>query len=58
MQAHARICEENKLELEEITNAYWNNFVVKGASLKDHKRRVGRCIKMILLRMIHHSMKL
>ena len=31
------MCEENKLEeLEEKNDAYWNNFVVKGTSLKDH----------------------
>ena len=34
MQAHARVCEENKLEeLEEKSDAYWNSFVVKGTSL-------------------------
>ena len=55
MQAHARVCEENKLE--EKNNTYWNNFVVKGASSKDHIGRVGRRIKMILSRMIHHSVK-
>ena len=37
MQAHARVCKENKLE--EKNDAYWNNFVVKEASLKDHIRR-------------------
>ena len=39
MQANARVCEENKLEelqLEEKNDAYWNNFVVKGMSLKGH----------------------
>ena len=34
MQAHVRVCEENKLEEKYYT--YWNSFVVKGASLKDH----------------------
>ena len=58
MQAHARVCEENKVEeLEEKNDAYWNNFMVKGVNLKDHIRRVGRCIKMIFSRMIHHSIK-
>ena len=33
MQAHARECKENKLE--EKNNTYWNNFTVKGASLKE-----------------------
>ena len=57
MHAHARVCEENKLELEEKNNAYWINFAVKGASLKDHIGRVGiqRHIKMILSRIAHHS---
>ena len=37
MQAHARVCKENKLEeLEEKDDTYWNNFTVKDASLKDH----------------------
>ena len=36
MQAHARVCKENKLEELEKNDAYWNNFVVKDASLKDH----------------------
>ena len=57
MQAHAKVCEENKLEELEEKNAYWNNFAVKGTSLKDHIRRVGRRIKMIFSRMIHHSIK-
>ena len=40
MQAHARVCEENKLEeLEKENDAYWNNFAVIGASLKDHIQR-------------------
>ena len=34
MQAHAKVCKENKLE--EKSDAYWNNFAVKGMSLKDH----------------------
>ena len=33
MQAHARVCEENKLE-ENYT--FWNKFAVKCVSLKDH----------------------
>ena len=44
MQTYARLCEENKLEeLEEKGN----NFVDKGASLKDHIRRMGKRIKII-----------
>ena len=41
-QAHARVCEENKLEELELekNDAYWINFVVEGASLKDHIKRV------------------
>ena len=45
-QAHARVCEENKLklqlQLEEKNDAYWNNFTVESASLKDHIGRVSR----------------
>ena len=61
MQAHARVCEENKLEeLEKKTtvkDAYRNNFAVKGTSLKDHIRRVERYIKTIFSRMIHYSIE-
>ena len=38
-------------------DAYWNNFVVKDASLEDHIGRVERCIKMIFSRMIYHNIK-
>ena len=34
-QAHVRVCEENIGK----NDAYWNNFVVKNGSLKDHIRR-------------------
>ena len=47
MQAHARVCEENKLELKEKNDVYWNHFAVKGVNLKDHIGRVERHIKMI-----------
>ena len=61
MQAHARVCEENKLEeLEKKTtvkDVYQNNFAVKGTSLKDHIRRVERHIKTIFSRMIHYSIE-
>ena len=59
MQAHARVCEENKLEEKKTTvkDAYWNNFAVKGTSLKDHIRRMERHIETIFSRMIHHSIK-
>ena len=40
MHAHARVYEEN-IELEEKNDTYWNNFAVKGASLKDHNRKSG-----------------
>ena len=59
MQAHARVCEENKRELEK-TNAYRsnrNNFMVRGTSLKDHMERVGKRIEIIFSRMIHHNIK-
>ena len=56
-QAHARVCEENIEELERKTDAYWSNFAVKGASLKDHMGRVERHIKMIFSRMIHYIIK-
>ena len=35
-----------KIELEEnINDTYWNNFVVRGVSLKDHKGRVGDVLR-------------
>ena len=37
-QAHARVCKENN-ELEK-NDTYWNNFAVKGMSLKDQIGRV------------------
>ena len=54
MQAIVRVCEEN-IEKTTVKDAYWINFVVKDGSLKDHIGRVGRRIKIILSRMIHHS---
>ena len=57
MQAHARVCEENKRE--EKTNAYGNNFMVimvRGTSLKDHIGRMGKRIE-IIARMIYHNIK-
>ena len=56
MQAHARVNRLEELALEK-NDAYWINYAVKGPSLKDHIRRVGRGIKMIFSRMIHHSIK-
>ena len=51
-------CAKNKLEeLKEKNDGYWNNFAVKGGSLKYHIRRVGKRIKMIISRMIHHGIK-
>ena len=37
------MCKDNKIEfeLEKKINAYWNNFVVVGVSLKDHIGRMG-----------------
>ena len=55
MQAHARVCEE--IKLQEENDAYLNNFAVKGASLKDHIGRVERSIKTMFSRMIHHRIK-
>ena len=61
MQAHVKVCEENNfIEETTVNDAYWNNFKVKYTSLKDHtdmKGRVGRHIKMIFSRMIHHNIK-
>ena len=35
MQAHVRVCKENKLEeLEEKNDAYWNSFAVTEGSYK------------------------
>ena len=55
MQAHARVCKENKLK--EKYDAYRNDFAVKGENLKDHIGRVERHIKTIFSRIIHHSIK-
>ena len=40
MQTHASVCEENITGLEK-NDTYWNNFVIKGVSLKDYIGRVG-----------------
>ena len=59
MQAHARVCAENKSE-EKKTNAYGNNFMVimvRGTRLKDHIGRMGKRIEMIIARMIYHNIK-
>ena len=56
----ARVCEENnysRIRIRRKNDAYWNNFAVKGASFKDHIGRVEKSIKGILLRMIHHRIK-
>ena len=53
-QAHARVCEE---KLEEKKTPIELILRLKGPSLKDYVRRVGRHIKMIFSRMIHHSIK-
>ena len=54
MQAHARVCAENKLEEKgRLLKQFW----VKGASLKHHIGRVERRIKTIFSRMIHHRIK-
>ena len=61
MQVHARVCEENKLELEweleEKNDTYWNNFVATGVSLKDRMGRVRGQITIIFSRMIQHNIK-
>ena len=38
-------------------DAYRNNFMVRGTSLKDHIGRVGKCIEIIFSRMIYHNIK-
>ena len=43
---------------EKMTPIEIIQFAVKGASLKDHKGRVERHIKMIFSRMIYHSIKI
>ena len=48
MQAHARVYKENKLELEEKRHLYWYDFVIKGASLKDHIGSMGDVSRWIL----------
>ena len=57
MQAHARVCKENKRELEKENDTYRNKFMVRGMSLKDHMGRVGKRIKMIFSRIIYHNIK-
>ena len=57
MQAHTRVCEENKRELEKENDAYRNNFMVRSTSLKDHMGRVQKRIEMIFSRMIYHNIK-
>ena len=52
MQAHARVCEENKRELEKQNDVYRNDFMVRSTSLQDHMGRMGKHIEMIFLRMI------
>ena len=55
MQAHARVCKENKSK--EKNTMPIENFAVKDVSLKDHIGRVERHIKTIFSRMIHHRIK-
>ena len=58
-QALARVCEENKLELELRRRKNRCLLIVysKGASLKDHIGKVGQRIKTMFSRMSHHSIK-
>ena len=58
MQAHARVCEENRRELE-INDAYRNNFMVTGTRLKDHMHGESEetCIEMIFSKVIYHNIK-
>ena len=56
MQAHARVCEENKSE-EKKTNANFMVIMVRGTRLKDHIGRMGKRIEMIIARMIYHNIK-
>ena len=55
MQAHAQVHKENKLEEWHLLKQ--NNFVVKGASLKDHIGNMEMRIKTVLSKMIHHSIQ-
>ena len=60
MQAHVSHCKIVRRKYRKkmtVKDAYWNNFVVKDGSLKGHIGRMGRRIKMILSRMIHHSIE-
>ena len=44
MQAHARMCNENniyRITIRRKNDAYLNNFVVAGVSLKDRIGRMG-----------------
>ena len=55
MQTHAQVHKENKLEEWHLLKQ--NNFVVKGASLKDHIGNMEMRIKTVLSKMIHHSIQ-
>ena len=59
MQSRASVCKENVIRtiIRKRKRRLFNNFVVKGASLKDNIGRVREGIKMIFSRMIHYSIK-
>ena len=54
MQGYAKKIKRN---YKKKTDAYRNNFLVRGTSLKDDIGRVGKHIEIILLRMIYHNIK-
>ena len=57
MQAHERVREKNKLELEEKMMPIEIILQLKGVSLKDHIGRMERRTKIIFSRILHHSIK-
>ena len=54
MQAHARVCEENKGELEKKRTPIE---AIETILWKGHMERVGKCIEIIFSRMIYHNIK-
>ena len=48
-----------RIRIRRKNDAYWNNFAVEGASLKDyiHVGRVKKSIKTIFSKMMHHTIK-
>ena len=57
MQGCAKKIKRNYKNYKKKSDAYRNNFMVRGTSLKDHIGRAGKRIEMIFSRMIYHNIK-